>query len=77
MTQIKVSLNDSNADFVSRYRDYGYSSKSAIVADAVSRLREELNRKALLESAELYQEVYQNDIELQKLTDVAAGLCLE
>ena len=77
MTQIKVSLDDENADFVSNFRDYGYSSKSAIVDDAVRRLHRELMNQALLESAELYQQVYQEDLELQELTDSAASSCQE
>ena len=77
MPQIKISLDDDNADFVSNFRDYGYTSKSAIVDDAVKRLYRELRNKALLESAELYQQVYERDLELQELTDSAANLCLE
>ena len=77
MPQIKISLDDSNIDFVDNFRDYGYSSKSAIVDDAVKRLHRELTNKALLESAELYQQVYEEDLELQELTDSAAGSCLE
>lgn len=77
MPQIKVSLDDANADFISKFRDYGYASKSAIVDDAVRRLHQELMNQALLESAELYQEIYQEDLELQELTESAASSCLE
>ena len=77
MPQIKVSLDDDNAEFVSNFRDYGYTSKSAIVDDAVRRLHRELMNQALLESAELYQQVYQEDLELQELTDSAASSCQE
>ncbi|WP_036479252.1 hypothetical protein [Myxosarcina sp. GI1] len=77
MPQIKVSLNDNNLDFVNKFRDYGYSSKSAIVDDAVRKLHEKLRKEILLESTELYQEIYQSNLELQELTDDAASLCLE
>lgn len=77
MPQIKISLDDDNADFVSNFREYGYASKSAIVDDAVRRLHQDLRNKALLESAELYQQIYQSDLGLQELTDSAAGSCLE
>ena len=77
MSQIKVSLDDDNADFVSNFREYGYASKSAIVDDAVRRLHQDLRNKALLKSAELYQQIYQGDLELQELTDSAADSCLE
>ena len=77
MPQIKISLDDASIDFVSNFQDYGYGSKSAMVDDAVRRLRQELSEKALLESAELYQQVYQSDLDLQELTDSAASSCLE
>ena len=77
MTQIKVSLDDENADFVSNFRHYGYTSKSAIVDDALRRLHRELMNQTLLESAELYQQVYKEDLELQELTDSAASSCQE
>ena len=77
MPQVKISLDDASIDFVNNFSDYGYASKSAIVADAVKRLNQELNNKALLESAELYQQIYQSDLELQELTDSAASSCLE
>ena len=77
MPQIKISLDDANVDFISKFREYGYTSKSAIVDDAVSKLHQELMNQALLESAELYQQVYQGDSELQELTDSAASSCLE
>ena len=77
MPQIKISLDNKNADFVSNFCRYGYTSKSAIVDDAVGRLHRELMNQALLESAELYQQVYESDSELQELTDSAASSCLE
>ena len=77
MPQIKISLDEDNADFVSNFREYGYASKSAIVDDAIARLRQESMNQALHESAELYQQIYQSDSELQELTDSAASLCLE
>ena len=77
MPQIKISLDDENAEFVSNFKEYGYSSKSAIVDDAVKRLHRELMSQALRESAELYQQIYQEDLELQELTDSAASSCLE
>lgn len=77
MPQIKISLDKTNAEFVTNYQAFGYSSKSAIVADAVSRLNKILKAEALIKSAELYQEVYNDDVDLQELTDNAASSCLE
>jgi Arc/MetJ-type ribon-helix-helix transcriptional regulator len=77
MPQIKFSLDEDSDRFVNQYRKYGYKSKSAVVVDAITRLRESLNQKALADSAALYQEIYESDVDLQDLTDDAASLCLE
>ena len=74
---MKISLDDSNISFVSNFRDYGYSSKSAMVNDALRRLHQESSNKALLESAKFYRQVYEDDWELQELIDSAASSCLE
>jgi hypothetical protein len=42
-----------------------------------TRLNKISKAEALIKSAELYQEVYNDDVDLQKLTDDAASLCLE
>ncbi|MEN9518526.1 MAG: hypothetical protein RLZZ381_1114 [Cyanobacteriota bacterium] len=77
MPQIKISLDKTNAEFVSNYQAFGYPSKSAIVADAISRLNKIIKDEALISSAKLYQEVYENDVELQELTNDAANSCLD
>ncbi len=77
MPQIKISLSETNAEFITNYQAFGYPSKSAIVADAVSRLNKILKEEALINSAELYQEVYNHDADLQELTDDAANSCLD
>jgi hypothetical protein len=77
MPQIKVSIDEDDNDFLAQYQKYGYKSKSAVVVDAIALLRETLNQKALADSAALYQEIYETDVELQELTEDAASLCLE
>ncbi len=39
--------------------------------EALNRLRVDLEEKSLGESAELYAEIYQNDADLQELTEAA------
>ncbi len=77
MAQIRVSLEQTAREFVLRHKEYGYASNSAIINDAVKYFQTFLHEKALIESADLYQEVYESDSDLQELTDDAAGLCLE
>ncbi|MEM8830975.1 MAG: hypothetical protein AAGE96_16695 [Cyanobacteria bacterium P01_G01_bin.19] len=77
MPQIKISLDEEHIDFVSQYREHGFNSKSAIVEAAIAQFKNSMEEQRLLESAELYQEVYEKDSDLQELTDDAAGLCLD
>ena len=77
MPQIKVSLNEEILDFVCHHQNYGYSSKSEIIANALVNLKNHLETQALIDSAELYQEIYHSDPDLQELTDSAASLCLD
>jgi len=77
MPQIKISLDPENINFISQHSNYGYSSKSALIEDAVANLKRNLETQKLIESAELYQDIYDNDPELQELTDDAASLCQE
>jgi hypothetical protein len=44
------------------------------VVDAIARLREALNQEALANSAALYQEIYESDVDLPELTDDTASL---
>lgn len=71
MQQIKVSLELPQIEFVNRYTDYGYKDKSALVRAAIQFLAEEFARAKLEESAELYSSLYDEDEELQELTDGA------
>ena len=77
MPQLKITLQQANLDFVSHYQDYGYESKSAMVETAIAELEKKLESQRILDSAQLYAEIYREDEELQQLTDDAASLCLE
>lgn len=71
MVQIKLSLTDEQAGFLERHDSIGYPNKSAVVRDAIDRLRQEFEAQRLDESAELYAEAYEEDAGLRKLTDAA------
>ncbi len=77
MPQIKISLDKEYIDFVSQHQKHGFKSKSAIVEAAIAKYKQTLEEQKLLESAELYQEVYDRDSDLQALTNDAANLCLD
>ena len=77
MPQIKVVLKETELSFVNNYAKHGFESKDDLVNKAIALLRKKLRSDAISRSAEMYQEVYESDRELQELTDDAAGLCLE
>jgi hypothetical protein len=71
MQQAKFSLTPLLSEFVSNYKSYGFKDKSSMVQAALLRLREELELQSLKESANLYAEVYEEETELQELTETA------
>ncbi len=75
--QIKIVLKDAEFDFVENYLNYGFKSKTELVNTAVATFRKQLRDRAIAESAELYQQIYEEDLELRQLTNDAAGLCLD
>ena len=77
MPQINILLKEVNFLFVNNYAKHGFKSKTELMNEAVALLRKKLREDEISRSAEIYQEVYERDIELLQLTDDAAGLCLD
>lgn len=71
MQQIKVSLEAQQVEFVNRFHDFGYKDKSALVRAAIQFLAKEFKHAQLVESADLYAELYDVDDELSELTETA------
>ncbi|MEZ4865525.1 MAG: hypothetical protein R3C14_29715 [Caldilineaceae bacterium] len=71
MIQAKFTIENAQALFLDHFRQWGFKDKSALVRAALQRYQEELERQQLIESANLYAEVYAEDEELQELTEVA------
>lgn len=71
MQQAKFSLTPGLSEFVASYATYGFKDKSSMVQAALTRLKEEIERKELRESAELYAAIYEEDTDLQELTESA------
>jgi hypothetical protein len=71
MQQAKFSLTVSLIEFLNTYEFYGFKDKSSMVRAAFLRLKEELELQSLKQPANLYAEIYEQDSELQELTDVA------
>jgi len=73
MLQAKFSLKESQARFLSRYKDYGFKDKSTILRVAIDQFKKNLELERLKASADLYAEAYSEDDDLKELTDVATG----
>ena len=71
MKQAKFSVQETQAEFLSRFREYGFKDKSAMLRSAVNHFKKELEREELQKSADLYSEVYSGDDSLKALTDTA------
>ncbi len=71
MQQEKFSLTPLLIRFVCSYELYGFDSKSSMVRAALLRLKEEIEEAKLIQSADLYNKIYENDTELRELTETA------
>ena len=71
MIQAKFSLFESQVHFLEHYKDYGFTDKSALVRDALTRFQGELAKENLLKSADLYAKVYEEDEDVRELTEAA------
>lgn len=71
MRQLKFSLNKDHVEFLQNYSLFGFKDKSSMVREGINLLKKEINKNELKKSAELYAEVYEEDKELQVLTETA------
>ncbi len=69
--QAKFTIDEAQATFLCDFQQFGFKDKSALVRAALDRFQTELARQRLIESAELYAELYAEDTELQELTESA------
>ncbi|MBT8366298.1 MAG: hypothetical protein KJP23_16490 [Deltaproteobacteria bacterium] len=71
MLQAKFSVKESQARFLSRYKDYGFKDKSTMLRVAIDQFKKSLELEELKQSADLYAEVYSEDNDLIELTETA------
>ena len=71
MIQTKFSLEESQQAFLEQYRTYGFKDKGDMVRTALNRLQAELEARLLRESADLYAVIYDEDADLNVLTETA------
>jgi len=71
MLQAKFSVKESQARFLSRYKEFGFKDKSSMLRAAIDELKKELELEQLKRSADLYSELYSEDDDLKELTETA------
>lgn len=71
MQQLKFSLTSTQIKFLEDYGLHGFKDKSSMVRAALLELQKELELQSLRQSADLYAEIYEQDKELQALTESA------
>jgi Arc/MetJ-type ribon-helix-helix transcriptional regulator len=71
MIQAKFSLEEAHIQFLNNYKKYGFKDKSAVIRAALGRLQKEMEREKLKMSADLYAEIFEEDEELQQMTESA------
>lgn len=72
MQQAKFSITEPLLDFLANYKRYGFRDKSDMVRAALTHLQAEIELQLLRQSANLYAEIYDEDEELQMLTEAAS-----
>jgi hypothetical protein len=71
MVQSKFSVKEPQAEFLSRYKEFGYKDKSMMLRAAIDHFKQKLESDQLKKSADLYAELYGQDEELEQLTESA------
>ena len=71
MTQAQFNLEESEIEFLDRFQEYGFRDRDELIRVALSKLRQELETQSLEESANLYAEIYEQDRQMQELTESA------
>jgi Arc/MetJ-type ribon-helix-helix transcriptional regulator len=73
MVPTKVILEQSQLDFLAQFKDFGFKDRSSLVRSALNQLQQRMELQELERSADLYTEVYEEDLQLQELTALAVA----
>lgn len=71
MQQAKISFSENHIELLNKYHKYGFKDKSSLVRSAIEEFIKTAEKKKLIESADLYAEIYNEDLELRDLTNSA------
>ncbi len=71
MLQAKFSVEKTHSQFLDNFKAFGFKDKSAMLRAAIEHFKKEKELEILINSAELYSEIYSEDDDLQELTETA------
>jgi len=71
MQQVKISFNEKQIEFLSKFYSLGFKDKSSLVRKAIEHFKKEIEIQRLKRPADLYCEIFDEDSELQDLTNSA------
>ncbi len=71
MLQAKFSVEETQANFLSNFKAYGFKDKSSMLRAAIDHFKTEIELESLRKSADLYSEIYSEDDDLKELTETA------
>ncbi|MBD1842726.1 hypothetical protein H6F89_04740 [Cyanobacteria bacterium FACHB-63] len=71
MISTELILEKSQLEFLAQFQQYGFKDRHEVVRTALARLQQALQQERLIESAQLYAELYEEDTEIQALTEAA------
>ncbi len=70
MKEQTFELDESQIKFLQSCEKYGFQDANEVVRMAIKRLESALEAERLEESADLYAEIYKEDVDLQELTEL-------
>ena len=71
MLQAKFSVETNQAHFLKNYKAYGFKNKSSMLRAALDHYKKDVELESLINSADLYSEIYSENDDLKELTETA------
>ncbi|NEQ37662.1 MAG: hypothetical protein F6K40_15880 [Okeania sp. SIO3I5] len=71
--KLTLNIEAAQLNFLLHHKNYGFKDEAEMIKVALQNLQSELEAQDLEESAQLYAEIYQEDAELQELTETACA----
>ncbi|MGD1701657.1 hypothetical protein [Dapis sp. BLCC M229] len=71
--KLTLNIEEAQLHFLLHHKNYGFKDQGEMIRVALQKLQSELEGQDLEESAQLYAEIYEEDAELQELTETACA----